>query len=99
MRPIFATLRSLSRSLSYGTRVRPARDWFVLLSLFTLILVGSVIWNLLQFSRVIGGQQIGSSSVATSSPIRLDTVQALFTQRTQERAKYQGQYRFVDPSL
>lgn len=99
MNSIFRSLRPITRFLSYGPRVRPSRDWFVLLALFTVLMFGSVLWNLVQFSHVLEGQQIGNGTVATSTPINLNTVQALFTQRADERVRYQSQYRFVDPSL
>ncbi len=93
-------MSSIGKSLSYGSRLRPYRDWFVLLSIFFICLLCSLAWNIWLFSKVTNGQAIGN---ATSTPpvqtTNLDSVKALFNARAAERANYQSQYRFVDPSV
>jgi hypothetical protein len=89
---------SLKNLLSYGSRLRPDRDWLVLLVLFTIALAASVVWNLSVFSRITKGQQVGTATVAQPVQLQLGTVTTLFTQRADERARYLSEYRFIDPS-
>lgn len=99
MKSISNLIRSITRALSYGSRLRPTRDWLVLLSLFTLLLIASVGWNLIQFTRVAQGEKIGNVEATAPAQIQVGTVQDLFKKRAEERVRFQSQYRFVDPSL
>jgi len=100
MNSISSFFSSIGKHLSYGTRLKPYRDWFVLLSVFFVCLLCSFAWNLWLFSKVTNGQAIGT---ATSTPpiktVNLDSVQTLFDARATERSHYQSQYHFVDPSV
>lgn len=93
------SLNPITKNLHYGQRLRPARDWLVLLAIFMLALAISVTYNLLTFSHVTRGQLIGNSNVTTPTQIKLDQVKNLFDQRAAERGRYTSEYRFVDPSL
>ncbi len=92
-------IRSLLNFFKYGARLRPARDWYVLLVLFSVALGVSIAWNLWLFEQITKGQTIGGPPPAPAPQIQLDTVKALFEQRAAERARYTSEYRFVDPSL
>jgi hypothetical protein len=92
-------LSGITKSLKYGARLRPARDWYVLLVLFSALLGVSIAWNLWLFSAVTKGETIGVQAPAPSAEIQLTQVKTLFDQRATERGRYTSQYRFVDPSL
>jgi hypothetical protein len=94
-----SSFSTISKRLHYGAHLRPVRDWFVLLIIFVLFLLVSLAWNLWLFSQVTQGQQIGTASSTPDTQIPLDSVTTLFDSRAQERAHYQHDYRFVDPSL
>jgi hypothetical protein len=93
------SLSTMTKSLRYGAQLRPVRDWLVLLALFVLALFGSLVWNLWLFAEVTQGEQIGNASSTPPVEIKLDQVTKLFQDRADERARYTGEYRFVDPSL
>ncbi len=96
------SLGSLSKifsALSYGPQLRPVRDWLVLLIVFVLLLLASVGWNLWLFNKVTKGEKIGDVTASQPVVIKLDQVKRLFENRAAERARYTGEYRFVDPSI
>jgi hypothetical protein len=96
------SLKSVSGKMhvfSYGEKLRPQRDWFVLLVVAGVLLAISVAWNLWLFSRVTNGELIGDQQAQT--PVhgaKLDAMNALFERRAQEETRYLNEYRFVDPS-
>lgn len=84
-------------------RYDPARDWFVLLTLFAVTLVGILVWNIWTFRMVTDGGTIGpavtnkASTVFSSVP--LDELRSLLDARAAEEMKYKmGGYAFTDPS-
>jgi hypothetical protein len=91
-------LGGATKYLKYGERVRPARDWYILLVIFSVMLGVSVAWNLWLFGQVTQGEVIGNTVTAPSAEIQLTEVKTLFDQRATERSRYTSQYRFVDPS-
>lgn len=95
----FSNLNSVTKGLRYGKRLRPARDWLVLLAIFMAALAISVAYNLWLFSQVTRGQKVGDAPVTASTQIPLDQVKGLFDARASERERYASEYRFVDPSL
>ena len=99
MKNIFTTPNSVFAFFRYGSRLKPARDWLVLLGIFALILGGSLAWNLWLFSQVTQGEKIGTATSTPPVEIRLNQVRTLFSDRAAERDRYIGEYRFVDPSL
>jgi hypothetical protein len=98
MNNISRQLGGLLKRLKYGPRLRPVRDWLVLLSLFTILLFVSVGWNLWLFSQVTSGNQIGTATSTPAIEIQLGQVKGLFEERAVERTRYTTEYRFVDPS-
>lgn len=86
-----------------GIHANPVRDWFVLLGLFTLALVGIVMWNVWAFETVANGGSIGAPVMQTPAEgvdqSLLDTVRTVVDDRAAEAAKYEsGAYRYTDPS-
>jgi len=96
----FSSIFSLLKGFSYGPRIKPYRDWFVLLSVFFICLLCSFVWNIWLFSKVTNGQAIGNAPTTPAlQAANLDSVRALFDARSAERVRYQSQYHFVDPSV
>lgn len=85
--------------LKYGQRIRPVRDWLVLLAAFAFFLLASLAWNLWEFSQATQGNKIGSENAQPPVQIKLDQVKALFGERAAEQTRYIQEYKFVDPSL
>jgi hypothetical protein len=100
MKNLNSLFGKLRHGFSYGDRIRPARDWFVLLTITGIILCISIAWNIWLLSRVTSGEAIGT---ATSTPpaasFNVDSVQTMFEARAAERGRYVSTYHFVDPSL
>ena len=87
------------KRFSYGQRIRPARDWFALLSVAIVLLIASVLWNLWLLKSVERGGTIGNEApppAFDAAPI--ESVRALFEARSEEERRYRQEYRFVDPS-
>lgn len=92
-------LGPILKKLSYGPRIRPARDWFVLLSITIVLLIASVLWNLWLLKSVEQGGTIGNEApppAFDAAPI--ESVRTLFESRSAEEARFRQEYRFVDPS-
>jgi len=86
----------------YGNKLRPSRDWLVLVAVASLALVGIVIWTMFIFLSVVEGP---STTVSVKrrgvvvNNIALQKVRQIFDTRAVEQAKYEsGEYTFVDPS-
>jgi len=95
-------ISSLFKRFRYGTRLDPGRDWLTLLILSTVILIGTVVWNAWAFDTIASGGIIGTSATSTPavfSQSSLDTINTIFANRADEKAKYEtGTYGFADPS-
>jgi hypothetical protein len=94
-------LRFLSK-LSYGKRIHPARDWFIILIVSFLLVLASVAWNAWLFLNA--GNETGAVTPQTQADAGLSTqalanVQAVFQKRATEETFYQTTYHFPDPSL
>lgn len=80
----------------------PIRDWFILLTVSTLALIGIIIWNIWAFDTVAAGGTIGTPATKTPAIFNnssLDTIRSIFDKRAAEEEKYvTGAYRFADPS-
>ncbi|HEV7121751.1 MAG TPA: hypothetical protein VGN56_02920 [Candidatus Paceibacterota bacterium] len=87
-----------SKSLQYGERLNPARDWAILVSIAALLLLASIAWNIWLFYRVTSGDAIGAATVSPSlSPASTGSVDALFQKRADTETEYKNAH-FVDPS-
>ena len=80
----------------------PARDWFALLVLSMIVLIGVIVWNAWLFDTVAGGGIIGTGEADAPPAFNrssLDTVRTIFADRAAEETNYRtGAYRFADPS-
>ncbi len=102
----FSTIKSLVAGQSLRLRsLNPMRDWSALLVIVAIALIGSVMWNVWTFERVINGEAIGSLPAPVASfteapdQATLNTAHAIFEKRATEEAKYvTGIYHYTDPS-
>ncbi len=93
------SLRSALSRVSYGDRLRPQRDWLAVITITGILLLASGGWSYWLFEQVAMNEQQGTDAVATHiNTSALDTVDRVFAARAAERAHYQDDYRFVDPS-
>lgn len=93
-------LNSLRKRFSYGSHPRPARDWFAILSVATLLVVLSIGWNLWLLRSVERGGVIGNEAPPpTFDAAPIEAIRALFEARRQKELQYRQEFRFVDPSL
>lgn len=91
---------SLSR-FSYGSRIRPVRDWVALIILSLVVLA---VFAVLAEWQYLEGAEADALSLPplppeTVSPDTLAETEAMFDQRAAEALRYQSEYVFVDPSL
>lgn len=94
----FLKLGSVSNPFKYGDRLKPERDWLVLVSISAILLLGSLAWNAWLFLRVTNGDAIGTATAPQSlNPASIDSVNALFQQRANIETEYKNAH-FVDPS-
>lgn len=85
--------------LQYGKRLRPVRDWFIVLTVLAVLLIGSVAWNVLFFLGALEEDAApATTSHEPSAAAPVAEVLSAFTLRAQEEARYRSEYRFVDPS-
>ncbi len=80
--------------------MQPARDWFIMLTLAFLLIIGSVVWNVLFFTSALNDEV---AALETTTPVSatqsaLPALEAAFAERAQTAARYQGA-SFVDPSI
>jgi hypothetical protein len=91
---------ALLKTLRYGDRVRPFRDWLAVMCIVGVLLVASAGWSYLVFQKTSDGEILGAPTTALApiSTASLDTVRTVFDKRAAERMHYLSDYRFVDPS-
>lgn len=92
----------IAKRFSYGDRLKPFRDWFVMLGIASVLVVGSVVWNVVIFFRAVDGEAIGTAEVRQREIFdeeAVGRVESAFTKRAEEEARYRGTYQFVDPSV
>ena len=90
---------ALMKRLAYGERLRPARDWFVLLSLAGILIVASAVWNLgavREVERSGAPENLGAPAAFDETPIA--SVRAVFEARADAYERYRTGPGFVDPS-
>lgn len=83
-----------------GDRRTPSRDWFLLLILSFLVLIGSIGWNVWAFIHITNGEVASGPSADTGAPdvSIVEQVRTVFSTRAAEEQRYRTEYRFVDPS-
>ncbi len=86
--------------IGYGNRIRPLRDWFVLLAVALILLIASVAWNAWLFFRVTSGEGAASEAPVTSTPVldALPKAREVLEIRASEETRYRSLYEFVDPA-
>ena len=93
------TLRSFFHKDSSRGYIHPERDWFFLLMLAVVFVLGSVVWNGWFFLTVKNGK-VPDEEVPTipfmAAPA--ESVVDVFEAREAEEARYRTEYLFVDPS-
>lgn len=93
---------TIAKSIKAFSHADPERDWFVLITIATLVLAILTLWNVWAFNTVASGGVI-STSPKTVAPLvdraALDTVHGIFRDRAIEEGKYvTGTYQYRDPS-
>ena len=86
--------------LQYGNRLRPVRDWLVILSVASLLLITMAGWSYELF-RETSKAGTADGAAGMRAPIRkasLELVNLVFQKRAAERGHYLSDYQFVDPS-
>jgi len=94
------TIFSGVRALGYGSRIRPMRDWLVLISLVGLVFVASIAWNAWFFLRVTSEESLSVAPSADTVPLlgSLPAAREILSERAAEEGRYRSFYEFVDPS-
>jgi hypothetical protein len=97
----FASLSKLKKFFAYGDRIRPTRDWYVILTIAGVLLLVGIGWNAFLFNELESGKNIGPTVTAPQKVIgnSVTSVQTVFQKRATEENNYQSTYHFVDPSL
>lgn len=94
------SLKHIRFALPGNSHVHPVRDWFILLSITTVLLgvsVGWAGWNYTQALRAAEkNTPVGAKPVFDTQAV--EAVRAAFEARSEEAARYGDEYRFVDPS-
>jgi hypothetical protein len=90
----------ISRYLRYGDHIRPQRDWLFIMGMGAILFIVSASWSYWIFHRVSAGESLETQAggAPTINAATLESVKAIFDTRSAERAHYQNDYRFVDPS-
>ncbi len=93
-------LKKYLRMFSYGDRVRPQRDWLILMMIMLGILAVSAGWSYWLFEHISSGEAESQSATPATSvkAVSLDTVRTVFDARAIEHTHYLSDYHFVDPS-
>lgn len=95
-------LKNLSHTFSYGTQLKPARDWIVVVSIALIILAFSIVWNIFNFRHIVAEKAAPATTnvyAPTINKTAIQSVQQLFSERASEQTKYEsGAYSFADPS-
>ncbi|HQU08269.1 MAG: hypothetical protein B7X04_03750 [Parcubacteria group bacterium 21-54-25] len=94
--------KNLPRRLAYGTQLKPARDWFVVVGVVLTLLALNIVWNVINFQNIITEKTpplATQTVVSTINQTAIEEVQQVFSTRASEQTKYEsGAYTFTDPS-
>jgi len=94
-----SSLTVYARKIRYGDRLRPQRDWYLIVVVATVLLIVSAGWSYWVFHETsLAESNAKNSADASINTSVIDTVRTVFDKRAAERAHYQTDYRFVDPS-
>ena len=99
---IFNTAASSIKRFFSGAFRDPERDWMGMLAIAVTVFAGIVVWNIWTFETAANGGVIGTATTSPATSFNrssLDAVDAIFSNRSAEEAKYRtGVYRYSDPS-
>jgi hypothetical protein len=100
MKNFFPTIQAVKDIFRVRTHTHPTRDWFIILGCAALLTGISVGWNIWLYVSVTdtdvrAAQEVAVPAFDTSA---VDAVEKAYEARGEEAARYQGAYRFVDPS-
>ncbi len=90
------------QNIHYGNRLRPVRDWLILVSVATVVLIVGVVWNIIEFKSSVSEQSsvINTNMRNVVNMATVEKVQKTFVNRDKMRNRYEnGFYYFEDPSL
>jgi hypothetical protein len=84
----------------YGERPTPFRDWLLLISICSILLIASITWNTLFFIKATTGELVLEAPVTQKEPeiTLIERVHTLFAAREAEEKRYRTEYTFIDPS-
>ena len=87
--------------MGYGSRIKPMRDWIILVVVSLLLLGACAVWATWLFMTGASQDMVEGfvSPHLVLSPELLQKTDLLFTERALEASRYQTEYQFVDPSL
>jgi hypothetical protein len=88
------------RSVRYGDRMNPVRDWHWVISIAFVLLIASAGWSYAVFENTSSGELLGANAQALPpiTTASLEAVRTVFDARAAARAHYLSDYHFVDPS-
>lgn len=87
-------------AVQYGETLRPARDWFVLLTISFFLILASAAWNAWVFLEVRDRDRalVDTNQSGGNTEDTVRSIETLFMEREAEAARYRSEYEFVDPS-
>ena len=93
------SLSSILRGFRYGPRLRPVRDWSVLLAIALVLLAAGASFAIWLFVRIERGEALTNAPTSASAfdTTPVEEVRALFSERAAEALRFKNEYRFVDP--
>lgn len=93
-------IATLMRMVRYGDRLNASRDWLVLLSVFLVVFVGSVAWNIVSLFQTLSKDPTSyvQTTTTTIEKDAVETLKELLLERESRRAGYGNDTSFVDPS-
>ena len=86
----------------YGKRLRAHRDWFVLIIVMLLALIGSLAWNVWFFLSAVERDLAETTEATVQASLDrsvLDEARMRLDEQAAEEVQYRDGYQFVDPSL
>jgi hypothetical protein len=84
--------------ISYGERIRPTRDWLLLLSIAALLFIASAAWNAWFYYRVLEGPVSSAEPAPTLDTAAVTNAKKVLDARAAEETRYEQGYSFVDPA-
>ena len=96
------SLTNLIKKMQYGPRLRPTRDWLMLISIIAIVFVIGIVWSVLTFFHAVSSRSVSNHEPTVNTVINhsaINRVQKIFDARAVEQEKYKsGEYSFKDPS-